>query len=31
MKAILRVIFIQKFMGWIIQLDITFLDKCQEK
>ena len=30
MKVILRVIFIHEFMGWIIQLNITFVANCQE-
>ena len=31
MKVILRVIFIHESMGWIIQLNITFVAKCQEE
>ena len=30
MKVILRVCFIHEFMGWIIQLNITFVAICQE-
>ena len=30
MKVILRVMFIHEFMGWIIQLNITFVANCQE-
>ena len=30
MKVILQVIFIHEIMGWIIQLNITFVANCQE-
>ena len=30
MKVILQLIFIHQIIGWIIQLNITFLAKCHE-
>ena len=30
LENILRVIFIHEFMGWILQLNITFVANCQE-